>query len=152
LLLLAGQHGCPALPHPQAPCLHVPYVKPPDAWQICPSPKQRPARQHPLPSHVLPSQHGSPGPPHTLQIPLSQTAPARQAGVVEQHDSPGSPHVTQVPPVLAVVEQLVCGALHELPQQLCPAAPQPVHWPALQVPYDIAPAPHVEPGARQVPP
>jgi len=41
-----------------------------DVWHIWPSATQRPARQQPFPWQVEPSQHGSPGPPQTLQTEL----------------------------------------------------------------------------------
>ena len=53
-----------------------------------------------------------------------------------------------VPPVSAVVEHLVDGVVQTLPQQLCPAAPQPLHWPAVQEPKVV---PQAVPDARQVP-
>lgn len=69
LVVDVGQQGWPACPHPQAPLVQVPYA-PAEVWHICPSATQRPARQQPLLSQLEPSQHGSPGPPHTLQTEL----------------------------------------------------------------------------------
>lgn len=101
-----------------------------------------------MPLHEEPSQQGSPGAPQTLQIELWQTVPDPQAGVVLQHGSPGPPQVMQVPPVDDVVEHLVWRSAHTFPQQVWPAAPQPLQRPAWQLP-DVVP--QAEPAARQVP-
>ena len=97
---------------------------------------------------MLPSQQGSPGPPHTLHIPLWQVVPVEHACAPVQQGSPGPPQAMQVPPVVAVVEHLVPVAVHTLPQQLCPAEPQPVHCPAAHIPNVV---PQALPDARQVP-
>jgi hypothetical protein len=54
----------------------------------------------------------------------------------------------QVPPAVEGVEHLVPRSVQTLPQQLCPAAPQPLHLPIWQVPPVV---PQAAPGARQVP-
>ena len=93
---------------------------------------------------MLPSQQGSPGPPHTLHVPLWQVVPVEHACALEIEDRV----LGQVPPVVAVVEHLVPVAVHTLPQQLCPAEPQPVHCPAAHIPNVV---PQALPDARQVP-
>jgi hypothetical protein len=108
-----------------------------------------PARQQLLPAQLLPVQQGSPGPPQTLQVVPWQIVPSPHAGPVVQQAWPGPPQDTQVPPLLEVVEHLVCAAVQTLPQQGCPAAPQPEHAPCAQVPLAV---PHIDPSAMQLPP
>lgn len=101
-----------------------------------------------MPLQEDPSQQGSPGAPQTLHTEPWQTVPDSQLGVVLQQGSPGPPQVMQVPPVDAVVEHLVPCSAHTAPQQVWPAAPQPLQRPAWQLP-DVVP--QAEPAARQVP-
>src|SRR3569832_1166029 len=107
-----------------------------------------PPRQQLLPAQVLPVQLGSPGPPHTLQVLFWQIVPSTQAEPVVQQACPGPPQVTQVPPTEEVVEHFVCVVVLVLPQQGCPAAPQPEHCPWAHIPLAV---PHIEPSARQLP-
>jgi hypothetical protein len=144
---LVGQQAWPAFPQAHDPAEHVPYVDA-DVWQVWPSPTQRPARQQPLPAHDEPSQHGSPGSPHTVHTALWQMVPVPQDGVLVQQGSPGPPQPTQVPPDDAVVEHFVARSVQTLPQQLWPAAPQPLQCPAWQAPNVV---PQAEPEAMQVP-
>jgi hypothetical protein len=101
-----------------------------------------------LPLQDEPSQQGSPGSPHTLQTELWQMVPEPHEGVLVQQGSPGPPQPTQVPPDVAVVEHFVPLSVQTLPQQLWPAAPQPLQCPIWQVPNVV---PQAEPEAMQVP-
>jgi hypothetical protein len=154
-----GQQLWPSLPHSHWPPLHIPLL-PPQVW---PSLMQRFCQQHAAPPHFESAQHGWPGPPQAWQaVPKAvpaQTEPALQVGgsVNErwQHGWPGPPQATHIPPdppgtgkgkpgELPV--HTLFGSLHTVPQQGWLAAPQPEHFPALQVP---PPVPQVAPGARQ---
>jgi hypothetical protein len=70
----------------------------PSSEQVWPSPKQRPPRQQPAPSHLLPGQQASPAAPQRAQMPEVHTVPAPHWTVPGQHISPGPPQDTQVPP------------------------------------------------------
>ena len=61
-----GQHACSSLPQPQRPSVHLPYSVAPtrQPWLAA---TQAPRKQQPPPVHA-PSQQGSPGPPHVLQV------------------------------------------------------------------------------------
>ena len=146
-VVLAGQHGWPALPHAHWPLVHMPYVKVP-LWQVWPAPTQRPARQQPPPPQVEPSQQGSPGWPHTRQVEFWHVLSAWQRGALLQQGSPGPPQLMQVPGTrVEVDEHLAPGALQVLPQQGCPLAPHPEQVPAEHVPAVV---PHMVPLATQM--
>lgn len=147
VVVLAGQQGWPALPHAHEPALHIPYVRVP-FWQVWPLPTHRPARQHPPPPQVEPSQHTSPGPPHTTQVVPWQVVPEPQRGALLQQGSPGPPQLMQVPgTVVDVDEHLAPAALQVLPQQGCPLAPQPEQTPPVHMPLVV---PHALPGLTQM--
>jgi hypothetical protein len=61
--LAVGQQGSPRRPQPQRPAWQLPKAMSPTR-QMSPAARHWPRRQQLSPAHLLPVQHGSPGPPH----------------------------------------------------------------------------------------
>jgi hypothetical protein len=100
----------------------------PDVEQFEPAATHEPLTQQPSPSQVLPSQHGSPGAPHDLQV-------------LPEHERP--------PPV----QKLAAERLLEPWQQDCPSPPQLPQPPnALDEHVPVSVPPQAAPGSTHFPP
>lgn len=121
----------PRPPHVAAALRHAPLSQtPPDAdpVQFEPAATHLLLTQQPRPAHVLPSQHGSPGPPHVAQLLPLQASPEP-------------------------VQKLAAERLLAPAQQLWPSPPQLPQPPgavAEHVPESVPP--HAAPGATHLSP
>jgi hypothetical protein len=66
-------------------------------WFAPPQASQAPLRQLAFPRQVSPRQHGPPGVPHWVQVPLTHTSFGPQPFAPGQHGPPRRPHAVQVP-------------------------------------------------------
>jgi hypothetical protein len=97
-----------------------------------------PVSQHPVPPHVEPAQHGSPGPPHAWHAPFRPHASVASLQLrPAQHCWPGPPHAAHVfVPLHARVS----------PVQVFPAqhgSPAPPQWTQLPPTHVAEPPVHV---------